>query len=1272
MRRFIDIRIPKISALRWLLLWIPGLLLWTGNSFAQGETGNARIQNFRPSDYRAHGQNFAALQDQRGLLYVGNVAGVLEYDGTNWRLIPTAKGSIVRSLAKGMDGRIYVGARSEIGYLNVNPSGILEFVGLEDQLPAGSQQFGDVWQTYATAQGVFYVAGQQIFHYHQQTLQSIPTEAPIVSSFLFQDEVWIQLEGKGLFKIANKALQAVAVSTIADDGTELTVKAILPKINQHTLVVTHRNGLFHLTEGALLPLDWPVNLLLQTGFANNAVRLPDGNIAVASEHLGVITFSTDGAVQFLGNKGTGLQDQTVYGLFVDAQQGLWTLLNQGIARIELQSPISLFNAIQGLEGGVNDVQRFNDQLYVATRQGLFRLDQNQLSEGLNKKSKPMLRSFVPIPGIDLACYQLETIDKQLYIASAGGVFLWNGSDLRQLRSEYTFCIAKQGDHFYTGSLDSVREFKPSGSQWQQERSFSTRDSEALKILALATGEVLVQTATQGLWRLRNHQLEALDVGSVLTQNQLVEYQDKTYVLNNQGAFEYLPSKGKFESTDRFLLAPEQDWLGLMVESSTGSYFTVDGKGTGLALASENHEEQKFNSSAIPFSAWSGFLVQTLWSEAGGVTWLGGPEGLLRYDENIPKEYPKDFSCLLRTIRLQGDSVLFQGNHVDSNGIPIDQLQFKENTVFPFGINTINFAFAAMDPDHASPIKYEYFLEGFDSDWSLATAENVKEYTNLDYGTYTFHVKAFNGYGFPSEESTFSFTITTPWYAQWWAYLVYLAAFLGLTMFIVRIRSQRLEKEKRELEKMVAERTSEIQEQKEEILSQSDTLYIKNQELEKINQMVGSINTGISFSAVMGHIIDEIRFIRDVERAVSLVLDEKKKSFVVRSSHGWDEDIASKLELSEEAAEALLLQRSAKVGDDLYYVAEGYQVGMMEHYPEFKTAQTSLILIIRVEEQTRGYLVLECLSKSGAFGPQDFDLMSSFKEHVVSAFIKSKIMNELQQTFDNLRETQAKLVSQEKMAGLGQLTAGIAHEINNPINFISGNVKPLRRDLADLKEVLEKYAEIEADSDVEDLLEEIAELKEDIDYDFVLNEIDSLISDIENGASRTAEIVKDLRNFSRLDEASWKKASIEDGLDSTLSILKNKYKERVEIIRDYAPLQPIDCNAGKLNQVFMNILNNAVQAIPGKGSITLKTIDKGDDVFISIKDTGSGMTDETKQKLFDPFYTTKDVGEGTGLGMSISFGVIKDHHGTIEFNSELGVGTEFVITLPKQQAAKKDE
>ncbi len=804
---------------------------------------------------------------------------------------------------------------------------------------------------------------------------------------------------------------------------------------------------------------------------------------------------------------------------------------------------------------------------------------------------------------------------------------------------------------------------------QAVESYSAKGEALEKLLVLPSGDLLAQTAAAGIWRLDASGFQALETGGSVMQNQLVQSGGDVFAFNSEGCYRY-KQPGFVRDQQSFVASSYQDWLGRVWAFGTDRYFSVDGRGNHLSQTPINAPKlEVFSNRSL--LAWEDFSVRCVSKDANNTFWIGGSDGLLHYRSLAMDVLPASPSTSLRNLLLPGDSLVHLHNTARDSG-DISASTYDGTTPrLSHNTASVGFRFTALDLDRVRPLRFQYQLEGFDAEWSVPSRETEKEYTNLDYGEYTFRVKAINGYGEEGPVASFSFTIVTPWYAQWWAYLLYGLAFLGATFILVRIRSQRLEKEKRALEKMVEERTSEIQEQKEEIQSQSDSLYIKNKELEKINQMVASINTGISFSAVMGHIIEEIRFIRDVERAASLVLDEATQRFVVRSHHGWEEQQAAEVSLTEAEAEALLLQRSAKVGEDLYYVADGYHSSAIEQHPAFGGAKTSLVLIIRVEDQTRGYLVLECLSKANAFGPQDFDLMASFKEHVVSAFIKSKIMNELQQTFENLQQTQAKLVSQEKMAGLGQLTAGIAHEINNPINFISGNVKPLRRDLDDLKEILEKYAEIEPDSDLEELLEEVEELKEDLDYDFVLDEIDSLINDIENGATRTAEIVKDLRNFSRLDEANLKKASIEDGLDSTLSILKNKYKERIEVVRHYAPLEPIECYAGKLNQVFMNILNNAIQATPDKGTITLTTIDKGEMVEVRLKDTGAGMTEETQKKLFDPFYTTKDVGEGTGLGMSISFGVINDHSGTIEFESELGVGTEFIITLPKKQPKKEE-
>ncbi|HRB31313.1 MAG TPA: ATP-binding protein [Ferruginibacter sp.] len=274
--------------------------------------------------------------------------------------------------------------------------------------------------------------------------------------------------------------------------------------------------------------------------------------------------------------------------------------------------------------------------------------------------------------------------------------------------------------------------------------------------------------------------------------------------------------------------------------------------------------------------------------------------------------------------------------------------------------------------------------------------------------------------------------------------------------------------------------------------------------------------------------------------------------------------------------------------------------------------------------------------------------------------------ELNEAMTILKEAQEQLVQSEKMASLGQLTAGVAHEINNPINFVSANIKPLKEDLAEIMQCIQLYEQAITENKLETFFEKVEEYKNKTGISFSIEEVKSLLRGIEEGAARTSEIVKGLRNFSRLDQNVVKKTNLNEGIESTLALLHSAYKDRVEIVKDLGQIPEVDCLPGQLNQVFMNIISNAVQAIPGEGKIFIKTWATDNLVKISIKDTGPGMSDETKKKIFDPFFTTKDVGKGTGLGLSISYGIIQKHNGKIEVESVKGEGAVFIITLPIQQ------
>lgn len=277
---------------------------------------------------------------------------------------------------------------------------------------------------------------------------------------------------------------------------------------------------------------------------------------------------------------------------------------------------------------------------------------------------------------------------------------------------------------------------------------------------------------------------------------------------------------------------------------------------------------------------------------------------------------------------------------------------------------------------------------------------------------------------------------------------------------------------------------------------------------------------------------------------------------------------------------------------------------------------------------------------------------------------------LEKTLKDLREAETHLVESEKMASLGQLTAGIAHEINNPINFVTSNVNPLKRDINTIKDILAKVEAIGLqEGSSEEKLAKIKQLKEEEDYDYILSEIDFLIKGINEGAVRTSEIVKGLRLFSRLDEEGVKPANINEGLDATLTLVNNQLNGTITVEKNYAPDAVIECYPGKLNQVFLNTITNAIHAIHERwkeapnGIITLSTQKTNEHLIVSIKDNGVGMTEEVKKRLFEPFFTTKQVGLGTGLGLSISWKTIMKHQGKIDIESTFGVGTEFIFTLP---------
>lgn len=279
---------------------------------------------------------------------------------------------------------------------------------------------------------------------------------------------------------------------------------------------------------------------------------------------------------------------------------------------------------------------------------------------------------------------------------------------------------------------------------------------------------------------------------------------------------------------------------------------------------------------------------------------------------------------------------------------------------------------------------------------------------------------------------------------------------------------------------------------------------------------------------------------------------------------------------------------------------------------------------------------------------------------------------LKNALDALKDAQSQLIQSKTMVSLGTLTAGVAHEINNPVNAINSSGISLKRIIEKLKYLSSLYDQLTKEN-YDTQLEKINKFKEEVNLEEILEGVDLLISNIERGSKRTIDIVKSLKTFTHMDLTQKEIIDIHDNIDSTLTLLNHKLRDKIKIVKEYGNVPKIQCFPGKINQVFMNLLSNAIDAIDDKkektglGEITIRTkvVDKFNSKYLQIdlSDNGNGIPDEIKERIFEPFFTTKEVGKGSGLGLSISHGIIKSHYGFIDVDSKLGVGTTFTIFLP---------
>jgi len=329
------------------------------------------------------------------------------------------------------------------------------------------------------------------------------------------------------------------------------------------------------------------------------------------------------------------------------------------------------------------------------------------------------------------------------------------------------------------------------------------------------------------------------------------------------------------------------------------------------------------------------------------------------------------------------------------------------------------------------------------------------------------------------------------------------------------------------------------------------------------------------------------------------------------------------------------------------------------------------LIARVRHHSRAFLhrvqrdaaYLQLSASRQQLVIANADLQSALQERMTAQNALQQRNAELTELNRKLEEAHGQMLQSEKMASVGQLAAGVAHEINNPVAFVASNLSTLRGYLRDIFRLLESYEKLEAAFARHEEVAKINTLKQIIQLPFLREDIFSLLAESSDGIERVTAIVKGLKDFSTVDKAGWQLVNVHDNIESALAVAKHELERKAEVVRHFAELPPIECLPFQLNQVFLNLLINACQAIAVHGTVTIRTERDGERVRIQISDDGAGISPQDMPRVFEPFFTTKPIGTGPGLGLSVVYNIIKTHGGAIEASSAPGQGTTFSVTLP---------
>ncbi len=880
------IALPKAFLSRKILSCMLFLVLTSVFVSAQNgdEQGLPFIQNYYPKTYGAETQNWAIDQDAQGVFYFGNNGGVLEYDGTSWRLTPSSNKSTIQSMKIDKDGTIYIGASNEFGYLKINNIGKFEYCSLSNQLH--NIKFDVTWKICINQGGVYFFAGRKnIIRYHNSKLTKVnlPSDTMTMRGLQVNETIYVADVKLGLGFIDG---DRVKLLNIGMEEAKSGIYSMLPITTDSIIVGTADNGLFLFVNGktkSIAKINCDVNKYLIKNKLYAGVKLNDSTFVYSTIQGGIVFTDKKGKILQIINKTKGLSANGVYCLFIDKQKNLWAGLEKGVAQIWLNSPIGKFNEVNGLESTLAKISAYDGHVYVGTNNGLFYLPKKKDTKpeevfGL----KAVTRDFIYI--LDMCTISnKENTRKAMVVSSLRAVIqLVDSTKVNEIDKIYggqTLCVSsKYSDRFFLGHKNGIRcyraNFQPNGSiKYVNEGATAGIDDDIAKIITDKNGDYWVGTAHQGLILMKPDQDENLKNFSTfkydtlsglpsINNNKPFLVNNKLFIATNNGMYSLTNASLQTQDPSKYQFRPDSSLGTNFRKDSTIVYYLVADKQNNVWMTTSKgflkYDLTTRKSITIPFKSIMDIDKEnTIFIEDDGTAWLGSPDAIYRYKQTNNKNYLSNFNVLIRKVSTSDSKVIYWGNGQYSDKTKELSTTFIEYPdKIKFDNNTITIEYSATSYENETNNRYKFFLEGYDEKWSEWTSNHEKTYTNLHDGTYKFKVVAKNIYETESSEAIFEFTVAPPFYRTVWAYVLYLIGAIVLYYLSAKINSRRLKKTNEKLEETVRMRTTEIEQQKEEIeaqseqlMSQAESLMLTNNELKHLSLVAQDTDNSV---AILNH------------------------------------------------------------------------------------------------------------------------------------------------------------------------------------------------------------------------------------------------------------------------------------------------------------------------------------------------------------------------------------------------------------------------------------